>query len=299
MLTAIHFLTTYACNFECEHCFLHCSPRSRGTFSISQIRRVLDECGLTGTIEKVFFEGGEPMLYYPLVLAGTREACRRGLKVGIVTNGYWATSVEDAALWLRPLAEGGLTTLGVSDDGLHYGEHEGAHADRALAAARELDVDAKAMCTQRPTVDTDDAGRTTIVGGVMFRGRAAETLGDGLPLRPTAELTSCPHENLADPSRVHVDCFGHVHLCQGLSMGNMWATPLSQLVAEYDPQTHPIVGPLLAGGPVRLAEMYGVALEAGYLDECHLCYAVRKALIDRFGEYLAPRQVYGLEPDKA
>jgi len=297
MLTAIHFLTTYACNFECEHCFLHCSPRSRGTFSIQQIRRVLDECGRIGTINMVYFEGGEPMLYFPLVLAGAREARRRGLEIGIVTNGYWATSVADAALWLHPLAEAGLSALRVSDDALHYGEQEGAHADRAVAAAGELGIDARAMCTQRPTVETDDAGRATVAGGVMFRGRAAETLGDGLPLRPPADLNSCPHENLADPSRVHVDCFGHVHLCQGLSMGNMWATPLSQLVADYRGQDHPIVGPLLAGGPVRLAEMYGVALEAGYLDECRLCYAVRKALIGRFGEYLAPRQVYGLDPD--
>jgi hypothetical protein len=31
------------------------------------------------------------------------------------------------------------------------------------------------------------------------------------------------------------------------------------------------------------------------VDECHYCFEVRKALIDKFPEYLAPRQVYGIE----
>jgi len=31
------------------------------------------------------------------------------------------------------------------------------------------------------------------------------------------------------------------------------------------------------------------------VDACHLCYRTRQALLERFPEYLAPRQVYGLE----
>jgi len=32
-----------------------------------------------------------------------------------------------------------------------------------------------------------------------------------------------------------------------------------------------------------------------YVDACRFCYLVRLALIDKFSQYLAPRQVYGLE----
>jgi hypothetical protein len=74
----------------------------------------------------------------------------------------------------------------------------------------------------------------------------------------------------------------------------MWETPLSQLVDEYDAAAHPIAGPLSRGGPVALAEEYGVELAGEFVDECHYCYLVRRALIDRFPRYLAPRQVYGL-----
>jgi len=300
MLTGIHFLATYACNFECDHCFLHCGPAAGGTFTIRQIRDILDEAVRIGTVETICFEGGEPLLYYPLILAGIEQARRRGFRCSIVTNAYWATSPEDAALWLRPLAQLGVTEISISDDPLHYGEAPGAHAERISQAAGKLGMTVRNLQTDRPTVqpasDADSgADGPTIAGGVMFRGRAAEKLTADLPTRPWQALDSCPHEKLAEPGRVHVDCFGHVHLCQGLSMGNLWQVPLSQLVAGYDPQAHPVVGPLIRGGPAQLAEEYHVPHQPEYVDECHFCYQVRRALLERFSRYLAPRQAYGLE----
>jgi hypothetical protein len=322
MLTSIHFLTTYTCNFECDHCFLYCGPRERGTFRIEQIQAVLEEAKRLGTIDSVFFEGGEPFLFYPLVLEGIERARRLGIKSGIVTNAYWATSVEDAELWLRPLAHRGVATINVSDDALHYGDPPGAHAQRVTQAAQRVGMAAKIMCTDRPKIvpaepsppGTAGAGGTQngssgkggtakgtaqeagvrVGGGVMFRGRAVEKLAAGLPGRPWEGLNRCPHENLASPGRVHADCYGNVHLCQGLSMGNLWQTPFSQLVRDYRPQEHPIVAPLLAGGPAELVRRYSLPHEAEYIDECHLCFAARRALIDRFPQFLAPPQVYGL-----
>ena len=87
MLSGIHFLLTYTCNFECDHCFLYCGPQAQKTFTLNQLRQVLDEAADMGTIESVYFEGGEPFLYYPLMLAGIRSAHQKGFNVGIVTNG--------------------------------------------------------------------------------------------------------------------------------------------------------------------------------------------------------------------
>jgi hypothetical protein len=78
-------------------------------------------------------------------------------------------------------------------------------------------------------------------------------------------------------------------------MGNMWQSPLSVLVSEYEADSHPICGPLARGGPALLAKQFGVHHEEDYVDECHFCYLVRRSLLDSVPEYLAPRQVYGLE----
>jgi hypothetical protein len=78
-------------------------------------------------------------------------------------------------------------------------------------------------------------------------------------------------------------------------MGNMWQRPLSELALEYKAESHPICGPLVKGGPALLAKLYDVYPESEYVDECHFCYLIRHALIDRFPGFLAPRQVYGLK----
>ena len=92
MLTGIHILLTYKCNLECDHCFLHSGPRAEGTLTSPQIRNVLEESRKIDSVNRIFFEGGEPFLFYPSMLEGIRLAREMGFEVGIVTNGYWAIS---------------------------------------------------------------------------------------------------------------------------------------------------------------------------------------------------------------
>ena len=134
MLTGIHFILTYTCNFECDHCFLYCSPRSGGTFTIGKVTEVLDEVLKIDTVDSVYFEGGEPFLFFPLLNESVRHASKRGLKVGVVTNDYGALSEEDAELWLRPLVESGVSNLDISNDAFHYGEHIYPEPHRFFAA---------------------------------------------------------------------------------------------------------------------------------------------------------------------
>ena len=141
MLTGIHFILTYACNFECDHCFLYSSPQSQGTFTIGQVAEVLDEAQKIGTVEWIFYEGGEPFLFFPLLNESIRQAGVKGFKVGVVTNAYGANSEEDAELWLRPLAESGLSFLNISNDSFHYGEEPENPATIASSVARKLDIE--------------------------------------------------------------------------------------------------------------------------------------------------------------
>jgi len=300
MLTGIHFLLSYKCNLECDHCFVYSGPRAEGTFSLSQIRKVLEEAVKTGTIEWVFFEGGEPSLYYPLMLEGIKIARNMGFKTGIVTNAYWATCEEDAELWLRPIAELGVTDLAVSKDAFHWEKEKDNPATWALASAKRLGIPVSSICIEKPSVKVgidkkQDRGAPVIGGGAMFRGRAVEKLTKGLPKRDWKEFTKCPYEDLKDPKRVHLDSYGNVHICQGLSMGNMWNAPLSTLAKNYDASSHPICDPLAEGGPALLAQRYKIKHAKKYVDACHFCYLIRLSLIERFPQYLAPRQVYGLE----
>lgn len=296
-LTGLHLLLTYQCNYECDHCFVWGGPNQAGTMTLRDVRHILREALDVGTVTGIYFEGGEPFLYYGAMLAGIREAAAAGLKVGIVTNAYWATSEEDALEWLRPLA-GLVEDLTVSSDLYHADEMLSRQARAASAAARQLGIPASILSVACP--EALDAARVTGQlppgeSGVMYRGRAASVLAPRVPGQPWQQFRSCPHEDLREPGRVHVDPLGNLHICHGLVVGNLYSRPLRDICREYDPDMHPIAGPLLRSGPAGLVEEYDLPHEEAYADACHLCDHARRALRGRFPDILAPDQMYGPE----
>ena len=302
-LTGLHFLLTYQCNFECDHCFVWGSPRQSGVMSSGDIRFYLEQARQTGTIESVYFEGGEPFLYYATLLNGVRLAAEMGFEVGIVSNSYWAISPEDALETLRPFA-GLLTDLTVSSDLFHYDEKLSRQAQYATEAARSLGIPTGVITVEKPQSCAEaglESGLQTGSGqiplgesGVMFRGRAADRLAPDAPLRPWQGFDACPHEDLREPGRVHLDALGNIHICQGIVLGNLHETALAEICARYDPEAHPVCGPLLAGGPAALVSEYHLPHQEGYADACHLCYSARNTLRAQFTGILTPDQMYGV-----
>jgi hypothetical protein len=265
---------------------------------LADLRQLFDEADRLGNIEWIYFEGGEPFLYYQTMVWGLREAKKRGYKTGIVTNSYWATSIEDAKEWLVPISEVGIDYLSVSDDIYHYGETSENLAKYAYQAATELDLPVGTIKLEDVIIHSEDIkwkGKPVEAGNIQFKGRAVEKLAEGMPRKPWTEFTKCVDEDFANQGRVHIDPFGYVHLCQGITMGNMKQTPLSTLLEEYDPVSHPICGPLMKGGPVELVREYQLEHEESYIDECHLCYSARLQLREKFPKILAPREVYGIQ----
>ncbi len=234
------------------------------------------------------------------MLQGLRAAKESGFQTGIVTNSYWATSLEDALIWLKPFSELGVCDFSISDDVFHYGDEEINLAKNAREAANILNLSFSSISINKPTIEEGilkehERGEPVIKGGAMFRGRAIETLIAGLPKRSWETLNSCPYEDLETLGRVHLDPFGNVHICQGLSIGNFFEIPLSELIKKYDAYVHPICGPLIRGGPAVLVKEYLLEHDDEYVDECHLCYLTRLKLLDKFPQYLNPKQVYGLK----
>jgi hypothetical protein len=259
--------------------------------------KVLDQAKDLGTVDNVYFEGGEPFLFFPLLVEGIRRSNERGFSTGVVTNCYWATAEPDAELWLKPLADLEVSDLSVSSDTFHEGEEKDPNPEFAVGAARSLGLDEMVITIDPPTVCAapDEKGLPIVGGSVRFRGRAAVNLTEGLPRRPWTDFDECPDEDFFDPGRVHVDGHGNVHLCQGVLLGNVEQATLGEMLESYDPRSHPVIGPLVAGGPAELVRVYDLPHEDGYVDACHLCYEMRSALRARYPEHLGPPIAYGVE----
>lgn len=294
-LPGLHLLLTYQCNLECDHCFVWGSPWQSGTMSTRQIWRILCQSKELGSVEWIYFEGGEPFLYYPILLKGVRQAARLEFSVGVVSNGYWATNLKDALEWLRPL-RGLVQDLSISSDLYHWSEKPSRLAENAQMAAKELGIPIGIISIAQP----EDTNAAAAIGqlpagesAVMYRGRAAAQLAKRARLHPWEQFTECPYENLREPGRAHVDPSGNLHICQGISLGNLFETPLREICDSYDPDAHPITGPLLHGGPAELVRRYELPHAAKYADACHLCDHARRQLRMRFPKILAPDSIYG------
>jgi hypothetical protein len=318
-LEAIHLLLTYRCTYECEHCFVWGSPEQQGTMTLAQVREVTDQAAATPGVEMLYFEGGEPTLYYPVMVAGARYARELGLDVGVVTNCHWAETVDDALVWLQPFADMGCADFSLSSYAYFTEDLESEdHLRNAVVAAQRLGLPMDVLEVGAPAALADLGIACGEPGEIMYKGRAAVALAQGERLtRPPDTLTTCPYEDFAAPERGHVGCDGNLQLCQGISAGNLWERPLSEIAATYDPgRTQradnagrtgsagsagpgalPVIDAILRGGPFGLARATGLEpLLPLYADECHLCYELRARLREsgRYRASLAPDQAYGV-----
>jgi MoaA/NifB/PqqE/SkfB family radical SAM enzyme len=292
-LEGLHILLTYQCTCECDHCFVWGSPRQTGTLTFAQIEQILAQAKEAG-VESIYFEGGEPFLYYAVLVQAVRKAANMDFAVGIVTNAYWANSVADAEQWLRPFC-GRLADLTVSSDLFHCSESMGERPQNALVAAKWLNIPTGMITIAQPEEEANETrGQLQEAGAVMYRGRAAEKLVGKATFHPWDSFDRCPHEDLREPGRIHLDPFGNLHICQGIVSGNLFEKPLKQICDEYDAEAHPICGPLLEGGPAALAREHNILHSLYYADACHMCYEVRQTLRARFPETLCPDQMYGV-----
>ncbi len=292
-LSGLHILLTYQCTYECDHCFVWGSPWQTGTLTLEQIDNILHQAKEAG-VASIYFEGGEPFLFYAVLVKAVHLAADMGFEVGIVSNAYWANSVKDAEEWLRPFV-GRLADLAVSSDFFHCGESLGEKPQNALVAAKWLGIPTGMISVAQPDADAKQShGQIEEESAVMYRGRAAKMLVEKATSHPWERFDSCPHENLREPGRVHLDPLGNLHICQGLVIGNLFEKPLKQICEEYDADVHPICGPLLAGGPAALVAEHNVPHASHYADACHLCYEARSTLRERFPQLLTPDQMYGV-----
>lgn len=300
MLTNIHVLLTYICPLQCDHCFIYASPRASGKLTPTQVTHLLEQTSSIKTIEWVYFEGGEPFLVYPLLLSSVKRAKRLDFKVGIISNGYFGRSEEAAMRYLKPLIALGLDRIYISSDQFHYKNIVKSPARKVIEASIKLGLPTTRIKIGEPQSSEQDPFLNNDLfldetRPLMMVGRAAEKIQLNPSNNDWRSFTFCPLKDLEDPESIYIDPFGNAQFCQGITLGNVWSSPIYDLMDQIDFASHPIYGPIRRNGPKGLIEEYNLAPLAEYQDACHLCYATRRQLVNRFPEYLSPPQVYNLQ----
>lgn len=291
-LTGLHVVLTYQCVFESGHCFIWGNARQSGIFRLEPLDVVLDQAAALGTIGELCYEGGETFVYYPILIAAVRHAAARRLRTAVVTNGYWANSTEQARIWLGRLVDAGLERIIFAPDGrkgtaVDLTTHPGAIVAQQLGLAISVITNAGGPPLPGP------AGWPA-----HFCRQRLQQPEPGAPRYPWPTFSACPYTELGNPSHLHVDPSGNLHLCQGLVIGNVFEHSLASLVAGYAPERHALVGPLLAGGPAGLISDYGLDPDARFTDACQLCFYGRALLQALAGQNPVEKTSGGGEPER-
>jgi len=316
MFHALDLLLTYECPARCRHCAYFCGPGD-GTFI--SLERAEDYLGLPG-LRSLTVHGGEPTLHFDLlcdILQLAMKACIP--ETWLITNGFWGRSETETRNMLRRLRESGLENISFSLDSLHQEHIPFSSVLRCVEEASSMDFEevcVDAYYVIGPLSDNlDDSNTASLLDrishlDVKVNERRLAFYGRGGQLSIGVSRTYLPSgkcappfwigKDLRKPDTVEVDPFGNVTLCPGLRIGNTKRRSLQDISIEYSDRGNPIVNLLMEKGPIGLVNMaddLGIDHGDQFVDECHLCYEMRRLLRPFFSENLGPRRCYGLCED--
>jgi hypothetical protein len=117
---SLNVLTTNRCTASCGHCCMNSGPERSGELSGPQLVKLLGELLREAKqVQVVVFAGGEPLLLGEALHDGIRTVRAHGVVSRVVTNGYWATSLDEARRVVRGLRAAGLDEINISTDDHH------------------------------------------------------------------------------------------------------------------------------------------------------------------------------------
>ncbi len=149
------FITTYKCNFSCDHCSVDAGPERREVLAAGVMQRFIEQAYVLPSIRVIVFTGGEPTLYPEILKEGIKLAHEKGFVTRLVTNAWWAQTPEKAHRFLRDFRTAGLDELNISYDDFHAKYLESFGGERNIVNAIRIGT---------------ELGMTTLVGSVLYHG---------------------------------------------------------------------------------------------------------------------------------
>ena len=313
----VDFLLTFKCPAKCKHCSYKAGPEREGQMKLADAENYLEELTDTHPLQSICAHGGEPFLHLELLKGIMKMAKELGIpRTWVITNGYWAKTKTIAKKKLAELRNGGLSCITFSVDAFHQEYVSLETVKNGIEAAKSVGfekvcVDSYFLMCPGSGNSYDVATRASLESlreldnvnintyQVRFKGRAAELAnhvkGKTQVPKGKCQLPFWIGGDLKSPEAIEIDCEGNVTLCPGICIGNTRKQSLIRILQNYDYHSHPILSIIAEEGPIGLlktAIAKGLRKDMKFVDECHLCYEMRKLLRPYYPRCLAPAECY-------
>ncbi|MFX1391597.1 MAG: radical SAM protein [Promethearchaeota archaeon] len=313
----VDFLLTFKCPAECQHCSYSAGPKRTGFIKPKESSGYLKELKENYPLQSVWVHGGEPFLYFESLEHIIKEANKLNIpRRGVITNSFWAKNEKIVKKKLERLKKAGLTAITFSADFFHQQFISLEYVRNALSSAVAIgigdiyvdsyfvdDINTYNYFNQLTKNNLEILEEIQSVEFHKFpmsvEGRGTELI-EYLKLKEETPSGKCPvpfwiEGNLENPETIEIDSEGNVTLCPGICIGNTQIQHLTKIICNYDIDKHPILSIISKEGPIGLLE---IAKERGFkqnqqfVNECHLCYELRKFLYPYYSYSLAPKECY-------
>lgn len=291
---SVYISITDKCNLHCRHC----SERGGTVLPDAYEEDVLnwiDQIAYSKCAKNISFVGGEPFLCIEKLRNYIACASKKGLMTTVITNGYWATTQENAESIIKSIP--GLSCITVSSDRYHLEFIDKEIINNLVKACLKL----KVMININITAASKEEGNEVkkiyeqflksnvqiIVSPMFYWGAATKLVIEKFKyLHSIGELRSyCEIRNH------HIDSLGRVYACCGATLGNETNFLLLGNLKEesYDSiikkrNCNPLFRFLDKSGPRGLAQLiynstyYDEFKDLEFTQDCELC---RKLLNDK------------------
>ena len=280
-LLRLGLIITLRCNAECRHCFFESGPARGEVMSLVLAQRAIDEAKQLGA-SWVSLTGGEPFLEIDLLSDLIQYASNAGLNTEVVTNGFWAETLQAANDKLSVLREFGLDVLNLSLDDFHQEYIPSSSVRNAFMAAKELGIKVVLMTTTAknnkitanivPELLQDD--NIQVLGRPKIRDPSALLIETPItPIGRGTNITELDYTLITEVKcsealrDIGVGPNGDVYPCCGplankITLGNLNDSSLKEILENG--KRNPIVELIRKGATIS----------GPFTSKCHACYCL-------------------------
>ena len=290
----------YRCNMVCKSCFIgEMLHDHTTTLTFNEAIRSVESAARLQTIRNVAFVGGEPFIFYKLMLRiGDYIHAHYQCPLNVSTNGTWAKSKVIAHRLLEPLRDVGLSWLMLSLDQYHVEHGILDQAVHCLNASIEFGIDTSVQVIQRRGAPNMRELRHMLedrvdVSKIKWIENPCAAIGNAVTMLDSDQLDwhdDIPLGGCSAGEYLNIQPDGGIKPCCGaglmterLSLGNTKTEDLESCVrkAEKDGILNSLIADQGPRGLARLLEEEGrIDLVRRYAPFTEACYACHSFLTD-------------------
>jgi len=302
-LNRIEFVVTDACSGRCKHCSNGERLDKNGSVNADAVVTAIKQLAERFTIKSVMTFGGEPLLFADTVCKIHAAARDCGIpKRQLITNGFFSKDSHKIDEVAKVLCDSGVNDVLLSVDIFHqefiplepveqFAEALLRHGIPSLRVQpawvvnEDNDNHYNTETKRLLKVFTDKGIRANGGNNIFPSGNALKHLPEYFAPPDKVDLSapcgSAPYTSRLD----EISCFGinpngDVNLCS-ITIGNIYADDVLDIVDGYDPYQNPIWRTVLEGGVselLRYAEAEGVMVD---ISDCRsACGVCRKIMAE-------------------